>query len=88
MLAWAHLCLEGRTQCGFPTFLQVMPDSLTHNELLMVVEAFPVLGSVAKFLLENDILLASATDSGAGGFLGQLPQPQDASNAASPDIQR
>ena len=72
-----------------------MPDFMTRGKLLMVLEAFPGtlpgIGSVAKKLLEEDILPASATDSGPGGFHGRLrqppAQPPDADNEAGPVCQ-
>jgi hypothetical protein len=64
-----------------------MPDPLPRDELLMVVEAFPEVGSVAKILLHGDILPAGETDPGAGGYVGRLYQPPVSGSEASPNIQ-
>ena len=79
--------LDPCTQFVIFTHLQAMSDPLPRDELLMVVEAFPGIGSVAKSLLERDILRAGATDPGAGGFVGLLHQRPTSSSEASLDIQ-
>ena len=78
-------------KCGLFTHLQAMPDPLPRDELLMVVEAFPEIGSIAKNLLDGDILPTGATDPGVGvgavGYVGRLHHPPASRGEASPNTQ-